>query len=85
MPPPSPRNTTRITGDSVAGIFANGGVDNTGFDAGPSNTDEDSVHGAGVGRPGIKFRDPKAAAALQDRLAAGSSSDQHSTSATSKM
>ena len=29
-----------------------GGVDNAGFDAGPSNTDEDSVHGAGVGRPG---------------------------------
>ena len=34
---------------------------------------------------GIKFRDAKSAAALQDRLAAGSSSDQHSTSATSKM
>ena len=46
------RNTTRLTHDTVDRIFANGGVDNTGFDAGPSNTDEDSVHGAGVGRPG---------------------------------
>ena len=50
--PASTRNTTRLTGDTVDRIFANGGVDNTGFDAGPSNTDEDSVHGAGVGRPG---------------------------------
>ncbi len=97
------RNTTRLTHDTVDKIFANGGVDNTGFEAGPSNTDEDEstrMSGAvgGVGavaaapppRSSAKFKERKMAAqaaALHDRLMdrGGSSSDQHSTSTTSKM
>ena len=77
------RGATKLTGDTVDKIFSNGGVDNNGFDASvpnSSNTDDEASSttrnsSANVLRSSIAFKD------RMDR----SSSDRHSTSATSKM
>ena len=75
------RTAAKITGDTVDRIFSNGGVDNVGFDVGPlsSNTDDEassstrnSTANRGL-RSSITWKE-------RDRLAALSSSDQHSSS-----
>ena len=72
------RSNTKITHDTVDRIFTNGGVDNSGFEGGPSNTDDDlSSAAGGHPRSSLRFKD------RGDRLR--SSSDRNSTSATSKM
>jgi chitin synthase len=82
------RSATKLTGDTVDKIFANGGgVDNSGFDAsGPhsSNTDDEASSttrnssSTNMLRSSITFKD------RSERIDR-SSSDRHSTSATSKM
>ncbi|TRY61889.1 hypothetical protein TCAL_08870 [Tigriopus californicus] len=78
------RNATKITHDTVERIFTNGGasgggIDNSGFEGGPSNTDDELSSTAGKNhlRSSITFKD------RTDQLR--NSLDRRSTSATSKM
>merc|ERR1712142_963183 len=78
------RQNTRITGDTVEKVFMqSGGLDNGGFDAGPSSNTDDEA--SSTARNSVRNSARVTSYRIQDRSVLSSSDQGNTSSATSKM